>query len=319
MIIVISTPRITGRVYAQYLLRYLPVQSVVKSIYKELYNSANSNERIWKSATLPPSGVHEEVTVKQGQVALVFSTRGGKRRGAGRKPKGPRASERHETRPEHNPRHPVHVTLRVVGSVGGLRCRDLYLALREATIATGKREDFRIVHMSIQRDHLHLIVEADSKAALSTGMQGFSISAARQINKAITARDGDRRTGKVIADRFHARPLTSPRAVRNTVAYVLLNWRRHGEDRTAVARTWRVDPFSSGPVFAGWKELSNAPVMWPLRPTYQPLIVWRPRTWLLRCWDQLHPPISLEEVPGRRSLSASSSGVPSGQLLVPSA
>jgi REP element-mobilizing transposase RayT len=239
--------------------------------------------------------------VTRGQVELVFRTRGGKRRGAGRKPKGPRASERHKARPEHDPRHPVHVTLRIVGSVGGLRCRDLYLAFREATIVTASREDFRIVHMSIQRDHVHLIVEADSKAALSKGMQAFSISAARQINKAITARGGERRTGKVIADRFHARPLTSPRAVRNTVAYVLLNWRRHGEDRAAIARSWRVDPFSSGPVFAGWKELAGSPVMWPLRPTYQPLIVWRPRTWLLRCWDQLHPPISLEEVPGRQA------------------
>jgi len=236
---------------------------------------------------------------KPGQVELVFRTRGGKRRGAGRKPKGRRASERHKVRPEHDPRHPVHVTTRIVGSVGGLRCRDLYLALREATIVTAKREDFRIAHMSIQRDHLHLIVEADSKAAISKGMQGFSISAARQINKAITARGGERRTGKVFGDRFHARPLTSPRAVRNTVAYVLLNWRRHGEDRAAIARTWRVDPFSTGPVFSGWKELASSPVMWPLRPTYQPLIVWRPRTWLLRCWDQHHPPISLDEVPGR--------------------
>src|SRR6185503_722709 len=98
-------------------------------------------------------------------------------------------------RPEHDPRHPVHVTLRVVGSVEGLRRRDIYLGLREATIVTAKREDFRIVHMSIQRDHIHLIVEADSKDSLSQGVRGFSISAARQINKAITARGGHRRSG----------------------------------------------------------------------------------------------------------------------------
>jgi hypothetical protein len=71
---------------------------------------------------------------KQGQVELVFRTRGGKRPGAGRKPKGKRASERHKERPDHDPRHPVHITIRVVGNVGGLRCRDLYLAIREATI-----------------------------------------------------------------------------------------------------------------------------------------------------------------------------------------
>jgi REP element-mobilizing transposase RayT len=230
---------------------------------------------------------------------MLFRTHGGKRRGAGRKPKGTRAGARHETRPKHNPHHPVHVTIRVVGNVNSLRRHDIYLALREATIVTAMREDFRIVHMSIQRDHIHLIVEADSRSALSRGVQGFSISAARQINKAITARGGDRRTGKVISGRFHARPLTSPRVVRNTVAYVLSNWRHHGEDRAPFARSWKVDPFSSGPLFFGWKELARSPVLWPLRATYHPLIMLRPRTWLLaKGWQEHHPLISLYEVPG---------------------
>jgi REP element-mobilizing transposase RayT len=237
--------------------------------------------------------------VKRGQVEMTFRTHGGKRRGAGRKPKGKHPGVRHETRPEHDPRHPVHVTIRVVGNVDGMRRRDIYLAVREATIVTARREDFRIAHMSIQRDHIHLIVEADNKASLSKGIRGFSISAARQINKAITARGGDRRTGKVIGDRFHARPLTSPRAVRNTLRYVLSNFRHHGEDQGALARNWRVDPFSSGALFSGWKELEDSPILWPLRPTYHPLIVFRPRTWLLaKGWWQFHPLISVHEVPG---------------------
>ena len=161
----------------------------------------------------------------RGQVEMAFRTHGGERRGAGRKPRGPRKAVPHAARPEHDHRHPVHVTIRVVRSVDGLRRHDLYLAVRRATIGSAKREDFRIVQMSIQRDHLHLIVEADDKRALSSGIHGFSISTARQINKAITARGGAPRTGTVIADRFHARPLTSPRAVRNTLAYCLNNWR----------------------------------------------------------------------------------------------
>ena len=236
--------------------------------------------------------------VKRGQVEMRFRTHGGKRPGSGRKPRGSRAGARHQTRPEHDPRHPVHVTMRVVGSAAGLRRKDTYLAVREATIVTAKREDFRIVHMSIQRDHIHLIVEADSTAALSKGVRGFSISTARQINKAITARGGDRRTGRVISDRFHARPLTSPRAVRNTISYVLSNWRHHGEDRAPFAQTWRVDPFSSGALFPGWQELEGSPFFWPLPPTYLPLIVFRPRTWLLKSWDRFHPLISVREVPG---------------------
>jgi REP element-mobilizing transposase RayT len=188
--------------------------------------------------------------------------------------------------------------MRVVGSAAGLRCKDMYLAIREATIASAKHEHFRIVQMSIQRDHLHLIVEADSKTALSSGIRGFSISAARQINKAYTERGGDRRTGRVFAGRYHARPLTSPRAVRHALAYALSNWRKHGEDRAAFARTWNVDPFSSGALFPGWKELASSPFFWPLPPTYLPLIVLRPRTWLLQSWARFHPLISVREVPG---------------------
>src|SRR5213594_2538617 len=84
----------------------------------------------------------------------------------GRKPKGPRAGSPHRTRPELRARHPVHVVLRVVPAVGNLRRRSTYKAVREATLTTAVREDFRIVHLSIQRNHLHLLVEADHKGAL---------------------------------------------------------------------------------------------------------------------------------------------------------
>ena len=95
---------------------------------------------------------------------------------------GARAGTRHLARPGHDLRHPVHVTTWVVVGVAGLRRKDTYLALRDATIVTARREDFRIsFHMAIHRDHLRMIVEAESTAALSKDMRGFSISAARQI------------------------------------------------------------------------------------------------------------------------------------------
>jgi hypothetical protein len=43
---------------------------------------------------------------------VLFKKRGGKRRGAGRKPKGRRAGSPHKARPELKARHPVHVVLR---------------------------------------------------------------------------------------------------------------------------------------------------------------------------------------------------------------
>ncbi|MBA2543281.1 MAG: transposase, partial [Deltaproteobacteria bacterium] len=178
--------------------------------------------------------------------------RGGKRKGAGRPPKGPRSSEPHKRRPPHDPRHPVHVTLRVVPGLGSLRKRDKYLAIREATIAVIPHDGFRIVHFSVQSNHIHLVAEATGKAALSRGLKAFQISAAKHINAAVRKRSGVRRRGQVFADRYNARALSSPRAVRHAICYVLNNWRRHEEDRAQHARRWKVDPFSSGAHF-GWK------------------------------------------------------------------
>src|SRR3954454_22500922 len=121
----------------------------------------------------------------EGKLAL-FTKRGGKRRGAGRPPKGKRSGSPHEERPFLHARYPVHVTLRAISAVGNLRRRCVYQAIREATLTTARREDFRIVHLSIQRTHVHLLVEADDKRALAAGMQGFQISAAKHLNAAIS-------------------------------------------------------------------------------------------------------------------------------------
>ncbi|HEX3476899.1 MAG TPA: transposase [Kofleriaceae bacterium] len=224
--------------------------------------------------------------------------RGGKRRGAGRKPRGARAGEVHDARPAFKAYQPVHVVMRVVPAVGSLRRRAMYKAMRDATITAALRERFRIVHVSLQRNHVHLLIEAEHKAALARGMQGFLISAARHINTALG--DGKRRRcGKVFADRYHLTVIKTPTQARHAIAYCLGNWRHHKEDQHGLARTWLVDPFSTGILFPDWKELEDKPVMWPIRETYDPLVVRRPESWLLReGWKKAGGPISARDVPG---------------------
>jgi putative transposase len=232
------------------------------------------------------------------QQDLPFRARGGKRKGAGRPPKGPRSLERHKKRPYHHARNPVHVTCRVELGNASLRKRHMFAAIRCATIAALRYDEFRIVHLSIQRNHLHLIVEAASKQRLSNGMQGFLISAAKRINIALSEQLGARRRGRVFPDRYHARPLTTPRAVRHAVAYVLNNWRRHEEDRASFAKNWLLDPYSNAVDFPGWRELADSPVLYQPRPTYRGLWTWLPNTWLLRVGWTKHRAISIYEVPG---------------------
>ena len=224
--------------------------------------------------------------------------RGGKRRGAGRKPKGPRAGERHAMRPDFKPTQPLHVVMRVAPGVGSLRCRKMYKAMRDATIIAALREWCRIVHISLQRDHVHLIVEAEDKATLARAMQSFAISAARHINIALCDRRRPRR-GKVFADRYHMEVIATPTQARHTLKYVMSNFRKHKEDREGLAATWLIDPFSSAISFPDWTELEGKPWMWPFRETYDPLLVRRPESWLLReGWRRAGGSFSAREVPG---------------------
>jgi REP element-mobilizing transposase RayT len=226
--------------------------------------------------------------------------RGSKRKGAGRKPKGIRAGSPHQARPTIKPYHALHVVMRVVPAVGSLRRRSLYEAMRDATITAALRERFRIVHISIQRTHVHMLIEAESKLALARGMQGFQISAARHINTALGIDRYRRRRGPVFADRYHVEVITSPKRARHALSYVLNNWRKHREDQQGLASTWLVDPFSSGISFPDWKELEDKDLMWPIRETYDPLVVYRPGTWLLQEAWKLHGSISARDVPSKR-------------------
>jgi REP element-mobilizing transposase RayT len=238
---------------------------------------------------------------EEAEQLVLFKKRGGKRRGAGRPPKGARAGARHKERPFLHARYPVHVSLRVVGAVGNLRRRCVYQAVREATLTTARREDFRIVHLSIQRTHIHLLVEANDKHALAAGMQGFQISAAKHLNAAISeGRPGPRRRGTVFPDRYHAEIITSPTQARHALSYVVNNWRKHQEDLAAPMSSWTIDWFSTAVMFPGWAEYGDEPFLWRGPASYDPLLVFQPRTWLLREGWRKVGSISCHEVPSRR-------------------
>ena len=173
----------------------------------------------------------------RGQGSFEFKTWGGKRKGAGRKPA--KAGLRHRRvrrRPRLSGREPLHVVVRVVPEVGRLRRRKAYQAIRRALLTVLAKGRMRVVHLSIQRTHIHLIVEAGDERALARGMQGFQISAARHLNAAVTLeRSGTwrghrgggnggttrRRRGQVFTDRYHAEILDTPRRARHALAYVL--------------------------------------------------------------------------------------------------
>src|SRR2546426_2601580 len=211
-------------------------------------------------------------------------TWGGRRAGAGRKlTPGRRSSVPHRPRPAHSAAHPVHVTLRSGRAVRCLRAARVFPAVRRA-LAAASHGGFRILHFTVQDDHLHLIVEADDSRALGRGLRGLAIRVARAVNRALG------RSGAVWGDRYHARALTSPRAVRNAIVYVLMNrWKHCGEERG-------LNRCSSALWFNGWRDaVATVPAVAP---------VVRARTWLAAVGWRRHGLLGCDERPrgdrGRR-------------------
>jgi REP element-mobilizing transposase RayT len=213
------------------------------------------------------------------QLCLAFpSAWGGARKNAGRKASPGRRSAAHRARGRHSAAVPVHVTLRL--RLRSLRSQFVFPTILDVLARANRRgaERFRIVHFSVQWDHLHLIVEALDRRALLEGMRGLSVSLARSVNRLLFRR------GALSADRWHGHALATPRAVRHALVYVLANAKKHGH------ATELVDPLSSSRYFDGFHELAP-------RRRAEDSVFGCSRTWLLRTGWTRHRLISIHEAP----------------------
>jgi putative transposase len=183
----------------------------------------------------------------------------------------------HVTRHAIDPRYPVQVTIRGTPGLASLRSPRVFAALRR-TIARASVDRFRVIHFSIQQDHGHFIIEADDPRRARGGMHGLAIRLALAVNRALG------RKGKVVGDRYHARPLTTPRQMRTSLIYVLLNFRKHLRAPACI------DPRSSGPHFSGWHRPPVATDVVPATAL--------PCTWMARAgWLRAGGPLRVQEQP----------------------
>jgi REP element-mobilizing transposase RayT len=155
----------------------------------------------------------------------------------------------------------------LVAGLPVLRRRHAFEAVRKA-IRWAHREGFVVVHFAVMTNHVHLIVEANDSRSLSRGMQGLKISMAKRLNH-LWGRKGK---GAVFSERYHAREISTPTQVRNTLLYVLSNARKHAAQRGQRLPSRWVDPFSSARQFDGWRQ----------NVTLEPGVVAPAGCWLLR-------------------------------------
>jgi len=210
------------------------------------------------------------------QLALRLRSWGGRRPGAGRPPHPGRRTVPHRRRAAHAARCPAHVTLRAARGIPSLRGHRVFAAVR-AALAASSGPAFRLLEWSVQADHVHLLVEADGPTAFVRGCQGLAIRVAKAVNRVRG------RAGAVWGDRYHARGLTTPRALRHCLVYILQNWRKH------IPGARGLDPRSSAAWFGGWRlAVGPAPGPPPVAP---------PRTWLARVGWLRHGRLGVDETP----------------------
>jgi REP element-mobilizing transposase RayT len=211
---------------------------------------------------------------------------GGARSGSGRPP-GARPRVQHLGRPGVPGWAPSPVTVRVRAGLPSLRRGGFVQELR-ATLRRGcERGDFRVVHYSVQSDHVHLLVESAGKRALGCGMKSIGARLARAIHRAFAI------AGPVLDGRYHLRVLRTPREVRNALAYVLLNARHHLVKRGGTPSWHVLDAASSARWFDGWAARTAPRSI----PAGEPEVA-RPHTWLARAGWRRHGLIDPGAPPG---------------------
>lgn len=162
--------------------------------------------------------------MKQLKMSLTKGKWGGRRPWSGRKRIHSKGVA-HRTREEVTRRTPMHVNFRYKTVIR----HKTSLRLLKRAIVNARRFGLRIIHYSMQKNHIHLIIEADNNEILTRGMRSLTITFAKGLKQ-----------GRIQVQRYHLHVLRSVRETKNAVHYVLFNEQKH---ETGTCST--VDGFSS--------------------------------------------------------------------------
>src|SRR4029453_6488507 len=128
------------------------------------------------------------------------------------KPKSSRVP--HRRRP-HIANDALHITLKLIDGWPNLRKQPELERITHAIEAAQERFGCRIIAFSLQRNHLHLTVEAPNKEDLARAMKGLLVRMVRALNRLW------RRSGSIFLERYHAVPLRGLQQAHRTMRYVL--------------------------------------------------------------------------------------------------
>ncbi|MFA6238606.1 MAG: transposase [Bacteriovorax sp.] len=149
---------------------------------------------------------------------------------------------RHVARDEIKRRTPLHLTIKINKEKSGLRNKSIIKALH-SSIKKARLIGLRVIHYTLEYDHVHLLIETESNVLLGKGMQSFGISFSKGINKIKGLK------GQVFKTRYHFRKLKTPAEIKNAINYILGNSVKHKQASSIIT------PYNSLPAIADFSRL----------------------------------------------------------------
>ena len=140
-------------------------------------------------------------------------------KGAGRPPIHD-AGIRHTERPVITRPSSLHLTVKIKSIKADLKNKSILKILKRA-ILNARKQKLKIVHFSLEYDHLHLLVEASNNIELSKGMQSFGVTIAKAINRRCKLKGG------VYKHRYDFRKITSSSELKKVLSYIFNNGVKH--------------------------------------------------------------------------------------------
>lgn len=129
----------------------------------------------------------------------------------------------HRTREKINSRTPLHINFKFQKTIRNIST----LEILKRALLNGEKKGLKVIHFSLQSNHVHLIAEAPSNEALTLGMKSILNTIAR--NK-----------GSILKGRYHLHVLRSPNETKNAVQYVLFNEERHSNLKRALLKEYTI-------------------------------------------------------------------------------
>jgi REP element-mobilizing transposase RayT len=200
--------------------------------------------------------------MKQLGLNIYQGKHGGRRPGSGRKRIHSKGVS-HRARERVTSRQALHVNFKVKTSIRNKEC----LQILKKSIQNARSHGLKVLHFSLESNHVHLILEATDNSLLTKGMRSLTITFSKGIAK-----------GRIQIERYHLHVLRTLRETKNAIHYVLFNHQKHLNLKKA-----QVTPYSSLGLINDLKELAKSAKMTVIvRGLKEINFLDAPQSWLAR-------------------------------------